>query len=212
MFVGLKAATTQDGTYAFNNSQRFWITNDRSRNYGHYLRLRYDAVVIGAKTAMLDNPILNIRSPYVTGRTPKRVVFDPLGLFPKHLSQLNLCRKDPTQTILVISKDSTKMAAYRDFEGQVICLPLNERGHFDWHQLNKELYKTGLRSLLIEGGGGVWKDALASDIVHKIHHFSGPNIQSNLSDQLKVVIPSPRGNLAASFEFDDNSYHEYFIT
>lgn len=54
----LKMATSIDGKIALNNGKSKWITNDQARAYGHLLRSKHDAVIIGKKTLEIDAPKL----------------------------------------------------------------------------------------------------------------------------------------------------------
>jgi Pyrimidine reductase, riboflavin biosynthesis len=51
-----------------------WISSEASRKYVHTLRSKYDAVLIGANTAKIDDPKLTVRM--VEGRNPYRIVLD----------------------------------------------------------------------------------------------------------------------------------------
>ena len=73
-YVTLKAAQTLDGMIADKNKNSEWISSKESRKYVHWLRARYDAVLIGSDTAKIDNPKLTVRM--VEGRNPYRVVLD----------------------------------------------------------------------------------------------------------------------------------------
>ncbi|MCJ7552329.1 MAG: bifunctional diaminohydroxyphosphoribosylaminopyrimidine deaminase/5-amino-6-(5-phosphoribosylamino)uracil reductase RibD, partial [Ignavibacteriaceae bacterium] len=73
-FVTLKAAITLDGKIADINSHSEWISSPESRRYVHSLRNKYDAVLIGLNTAMIDDPQLTVR--HVEGRNPWRIILD----------------------------------------------------------------------------------------------------------------------------------------
>ena len=59
-FVALKVALSLDGLIALPGSQRAWITGPRARAYGHFLRIYYDAIVIGRGTGNLGTGIRNV--------------------------------------------------------------------------------------------------------------------------------------------------------
>ena len=76
MTVTLKLATSLDGRIATATGESRWITGSQSREQVHRLRAAHDAVVIGAETALADDPELTVRLPGYAGRQPARVVLD----------------------------------------------------------------------------------------------------------------------------------------
>ena len=58
-FVTVKGGMSLDGKIATGSGKSQWITNELSRKHGHKLRNFYDAIVVGANTVMIDNPLLS---------------------------------------------------------------------------------------------------------------------------------------------------------
>lgn len=71
--VTLKLATSFDGRIATRTGESRWITGDAARRHVHLLRLTHDAVMVGAGTARVDRPALNVRG-FGPVRQPVRVV------------------------------------------------------------------------------------------------------------------------------------------
>ncbi|TAN27574.1 MAG: RibD family protein [Castellaniella sp.] len=71
-----------DGRTATVSGHSRYVTGYASRVHLHRLRALVDAVVIGANTAIQDNPQLTVR--HVAGDNPVRVVLDPNGRVPHH--------------------------------------------------------------------------------------------------------------------------------
>lgn len=74
-FITLKIAQTLDGKVAAADGSSQWITGPESRNDGHSIRRRADAVLVGTGTVLADNPRLSARNPDGTAieRQPLRV-------------------------------------------------------------------------------------------------------------------------------------------
>jgi diaminohydroxyphosphoribosylaminopyrimidine deaminase / 5-amino-6-(5-phosphoribosylamino)uracil reductase len=74
-FVTLKLAASFDGRTALADGTSRWITGPVARRMVHAMRLRHDAVLVGAGTALADDPDLTVRDIGAT-RQPVRVVMD----------------------------------------------------------------------------------------------------------------------------------------
>ena len=71
-FVILKMATTLDGQTAAADGTSQWITGEAARIASHQLRAESDAIVVGARTVLTDNPSLTTR--LIDGPSPQRIV------------------------------------------------------------------------------------------------------------------------------------------
>ncbi len=74
--VTLKWAESKDGfmdrVREDNDKGVFWITNEYTKQWVHKLRAQFDAIVVGHRTWINDNPQLNVR--LFGGKSPVRVV------------------------------------------------------------------------------------------------------------------------------------------
>jgi diaminohydroxyphosphoribosylaminopyrimidine deaminase/5-amino-6-(5-phosphoribosylamino)uracil reductase len=77
IFAG-KWAQSLDGCLADDHGASRWITGSQSRRYTHWLRRKYDGILVGAGTLLADSPRLDSRFDD-TGRheQPVRFAFDP---------------------------------------------------------------------------------------------------------------------------------------
>ena len=121
--VVLKLASTLDGSVAAEDGTARWITGPRARSDVHRLRSEVDAVLIGAGTAIVDNPELTVRLDGWTGPQPKPVVIVGERELPDDLAVLD---RDPI--------------VYREFEG------------VDLEVVVTDLPNRGVLSVLVEGG------------------------------------------------------------
>ncbi len=75
-----KWAQTLDGHLADDRGVSQWISGPSSRAYAHWLRQKYDAIMIGAGTLLADKPRLTARDSVPPHhRHPHKVVYDPKG-------------------------------------------------------------------------------------------------------------------------------------
>jgi riboflavin-specific deaminase-like protein len=110
----------------------------------HHMRALCDAVVVGARTAIADNPHLTTR--LVDGNHPVRVVIDPDRRTPLELGLFN---DGEAPSLLACAND--RLAAGDDPDS-VIGVPRAAAG-LALPELVSALQARGLRTLFVEGGG-----------------------------------------------------------
>src|SRR5205814_10104935 len=84
-YVILKFAQSRDGFISAENQteENRWISNEYSRKLVHKWRSEEMSVLVGANTASIDNPQLNVRD--WKGKNPVRIVIDRNLSLSKHL-------------------------------------------------------------------------------------------------------------------------------
>lgn len=179
-FIALKAATSLDGFIARRGDRRAWITGDRARAYGHFLRTYYDAIVIGQQTLIADDPLLDTRQALNPGRTPFRVALDPDGaaLRSRPNATWRMIQREPERTLWVVGPavDKSTLAPLQEHGVQTLTLPIDEQGLFSPTVLATALGERGVTSLLLEGGAGLYGSFLKAGLVHKVHVFQAPRL------------------------------------
>ncbi len=128
----------------------------------HQMRALSDAVVIGVKTALHDNPSLTVR--LVDGTSPARVVIDPDGRLP---NDVGLLADDRVRRIIIQAVDKERPAGV-----EVVRLPRGE-----WiapRDIVRALRDLGLNRLLIEGGGVTIAQFLEADLLTRLHVAVAP--------------------------------------
>lgn len=78
--VAAKWAQSLDGCLADDQGDWRWITGAPARAYTHWLRLKYDGILVGAGTLLNDAPRLDARdrpAGFEEAPGPLRIVFDP---------------------------------------------------------------------------------------------------------------------------------------
>ncbi len=214
MFTGIKIASSMDGVVAFEGDRRMWITGERARAYGHFLRMAYDAIGVGAGTVLADHPRLNVRHPFLKDplmcRTPRRVVFDPRARaleFALGGNVVPLVTEESETTVWLIADRGVELDLVHRAEVRglkVLAVPVEaESGRFLWSEVDGALQGLGIRSLLLEGGPGLYATALGSgdvrtrSFVNKIHLFQSPQI---LGDHSPAGAKALRWNTSASLQ------------
>jgi diaminohydroxyphosphoribosylaminopyrimidine deaminase / 5-amino-6-(5-phosphoribosylamino)uracil reductase len=172
-FVTLKLAATLDGKIASTTGDARWISGADSRRAVHRLRNQVDAVMVGAGTALADDPQLTCRIP--GGRNPWRIVLDSRLRIPAGAQIFQ--QRDPEKTIVVTGD---RVAAKRIHALEARCAKVwrfrLREGKIPWAPLLSKLAGLGITSVLIEGGATVAASAIKAKIVDKIIFFYAAKI------------------------------------
>jgi len=175
-YVTLKAAQTLDGMIADKNNYSEWISSSESRKYVHWLRSRYDAVLIGSETARKDNPKLTVRM--VEGRNPFRVVLDSSL---KLKSDLNLFKINSDNKTIVITSEKSKSKTNKinrleKIGVKVLFVREDDNGRLVLKSILKELAKLQIISLIVEGGSKIYSAFIKKNLYDDIYLFVSPKI------------------------------------
>lgn len=170
-FVHLKAAVSLDGKIATKTGDSRWITGREARLRAHELRHEYDAIMVGAGTAEIDDPLLTDRSGLPRRRPLVRIVLDEtLRLSPS--SQLvKTTSETPLLVFTGVQAVEAKVKALRDSGVDVAT-----SGTRDLLSILKELTRRSLQSVLIEGGPTLAGSFVDAGLVNKATFFVSPTI------------------------------------
>jgi len=171
-FVTLKIAQSLDGRSASASGQSKWITGDEARLYGHLLRARHDAILIGVETALADDPELTCRIPGLETRSPLRVVLDS-RLRLNEWSRLAQTARD-VPTIVFTSKASGGPLETCGVE--IVQVARDARGRPDVAAVLKDLAARGITRVLVEGGASVHASFLDRGFADRLEVFTAPKV------------------------------------
>ena len=171
--VMLKLAATLDGRIATKGGESRWITGARARDRVHALRERIDAVMVGAETALRDDPELTARRGGRVRHRPVRVVVDSKLALPVGARMLR--GADPERTWLLTSRGAPDRRRRALEAAGARILPVARRGaHLDLRRALGRLAEAGLTTVLAEGGGRLGAALLRADLVDELHWFAAP--------------------------------------
>lgn len=155
-YIILKWAQTQDGYMGHDDVQK-WITNRYSRQLVHEWRTEEQAILVGKKTALVDNPQLNTR--FWEGKNPLRISIDKFLAIPRYFHLYD--QSIPTVIFNAIEdrEDKNLKLVKIDFDSNIIPPILDY------------LYQNNFQTLIVEGG---------SDTIQKF-------IDMNLWDEARVL-------------------------
>lgn len=173
-FIIMKAGMSLDGKIATHTGDSRWVTGEKSREYGHILRQKVSAILVGVNTVITDDPMLNTRLNKIECKDPIRIVVDSYGRTPLTSKILNI---NPSNTIIAVTNLAAdeNIKAFKERGADVIITPAKNH-KVDLEFLIEELGNKKIDSLLIEGGGEVNFSFLKENLVDKVIFFIAPKI------------------------------------
>jgi 2,5-diamino-6-(ribosylamino)-4(3H)-pyrimidinone 5'-phosphate reductase len=142
----------------------------------HILRSLSDAIVVGANTVLVDDPMLTIRLPGYTGKQPYRIIIDKELRLKPYYRVFNV---SIAPTVLVTSYRNRGDPRINPFieKGVDIIYTGEIEGALDLRrgfELISSMY--GVRNFLVEGGGILIGSLLKQRLVDEIIITITPNI------------------------------------
>lgn len=182
-YVILKWAESADGFVAKPNFEPTPISNELTRKWVHQWRSQEDAIMVGTRTALYDNPRLNVRD--WSGKNPVRVLID---------RQLRL------SGVLHLFDQSQPTLVYNHVQDR-------QQHNLSWIKIPSEinlldailsdLYQRKIQSVLVEGGTQLLESFLAQNLWDEIRVIQSPHyLQEGIkSPDFKGVKPLRQANL-----------------
>jgi len=171
--VTLKLAQSLDGKIATATGESQWITGEPARAFGHLLRARHDAILVGVGTALADDPSLTCRLPGLEHRSPLRVVLDTRLRLTDWSKLAQTAGEVPTLVYTVAAAGGGKLEACGV---QVVRVGKDAAGRPKLAEVLADLAGRGITRLLVEGGAAVHAGFLNSGLADRLEVFSAPMI------------------------------------
>jgi diaminohydroxyphosphoribosylaminopyrimidine deaminase / 5-amino-6-(5-phosphoribosylamino)uracil reductase len=163
-FVTLKLAATLDGRTATAKGESRWITGPHARRMVHAMRLSHDAVLIGAGTALADDPDLTARD-IGAGHQPIRIVMDSTLRTPMTSRLARTARETP---VWMVHGDAAPQATRDAWEqAGARLIPA-----MDAKTALRALADAGLTRILCEGGATLAASLLRAGLVDHLALFT----------------------------------------
>lgn len=202
-WVIAKWAMSLDGKIATASGESRWISGQESRAVVHRLRGRVDGIVVGARTALHDDPLLTARPP--GARLATRVVLDSRASLSLNSQLVRTARRVP----VLVATSANSDAAHCDALAAAGCeiLRLNGANHAErWLALLDELGRRRWTNLLVEGGAEVFGTLVQTRTIDELHVFLAPIVLggrespgavggeglARLADALRMIGPTVR--------------------
>ncbi len=176
----VKTANSIDGYVAAADGSSQWITGPQARADVHALRADSQAIMVGAGTALADNPSLTIRNLPVdddvpVGPAPLRVLLDAHGRVPASgpLFDTTLA---PTLVVSTERADANQVRAWEEAGAEVAFVEfasaVTGRG-VDLVATLEILGSRGVLQAMVEGGAALHGALLIHDLVDQLTVYIG---------------------------------------
>lgn len=193
--VTLKLALSQDGKIGRPGEGQIAITGEVSRRQVHMMRAARDAILVGIRTAIGDDPELTVRLPGLSNRSPVRIVIDRTARLPLSSRLVQTAREVP---LLVAAFPEADPARRGDLEqaGAGLLATESFEGRVALPELLEDLAAQGMSSLLVEGGAATARYFLDEGLVDRIVIFRGAVIIGDGG----LAAPIDEDHMPAEFE------------
>lgn len=141
-YIILKWAESTDGFIAplhRDKKEPVWLSNEFSRQLVHKWRSEEQAILVGTKTVLDDNPKLDVRD--WNGKNPIRIVIDRTG----KIDSSYYVKDKKTKTIFITEQENILSDENCIYENVIFENRLAEK-------IGAILYKNHIQSVIIEGG------------------------------------------------------------
>jgi diaminohydroxyphosphoribosylaminopyrimidine deaminase / 5-amino-6-(5-phosphoribosylamino)uracil reductase len=172
-FVTWKMASSLDGKVAARDGTSRWVTGEAARRDVHRLRGAADAIVVGAGTALTDDPSLTVRDPGYAGRPPLRVLVDARGRVPASGDLFD--EAAPTFVATTDAAPVERREEWRAAGAEVVVFEA-DGGLVPFDALMRHLGKRDVQSVLLEGGPTLAWSAVADGAVDTVVVYLAPKL------------------------------------
>jgi len=146
------------------------LMDEEAYRYLHEIRAKVDGIMVGCETVRTDNPSLTVR--YVQGKNPVRIIPCSTANVPLDANVLNT-EEAPTVIAVTEKADPERVERIRERGAEVIVAG-DELVDFDL--LLPELYRRGIKTLMVEGGASINWEFVRRGIVDEIRIIHLPVI------------------------------------
>jgi len=172
-FVVYKTAMTLDGKIATETGDSRWVSSEASRQYVHLLRDRYDVILAGSETVLLDDPALTCR--LAVGQDPVRLIVDGQLRLAENAQVLSSSTHSPCIIATTQAACPEKIVRLNHLSGVEVWQYDTPR-HVPLEKLLRDLVRRGWTSVLLEGGGGLAGTLIQDQLVDKLEFFIAPKL------------------------------------
>jgi diaminohydroxyphosphoribosylaminopyrimidine deaminase / 5-amino-6-(5-phosphoribosylamino)uracil reductase len=172
-YVIMKTAMSLDGKIATRSGGSRWITGKLARNHVHIIRSQVDAILVGTKTILKDDPSLTCRLKGGLVKHPVRIILDRRNRIPLTSKVFKNSRSQKIIYVTGLDISSRRFKTLVDRKVEILKSKSSKNG-FYINNLLKELANRDINSLLVEGGSELNASLVKANAVDKVVAFISP--------------------------------------
>ena len=177
-YIAAKSQVSSLKSKVSTKKNRIQISGKESISLVHQWRGEEQAILVGTKTALNDNPKLTVRK--VKGKNPVRVLIDRKLKVPSSFHLLD-------GKVLTLVFTIKKKASGKNIEYVVINFE-----KYLLQQIMSELYKRNIQSLIVEGGAKLLNACIETGLWDEARIFTSTRNLSEIAGKNAAGVESPR--------------------
>jgi diaminohydroxyphosphoribosylaminopyrimidine deaminase/5-amino-6-(5-phosphoribosylamino)uracil reductase len=170
-YIMVKTAASVNGMVNRKPGKKAQLTGSKSVKMVHRLRSEYDCILTGSGTMKSDKPEFTVRK--AEGRNPAVAILDSTLKTPPESKVFIPGRK---VYIFTAVKDSEKEKLLIEKGAEVIVVNTDLGGLLDIYKVMSHLGKSGIISVMVEGGPRVVSSVLQSGLTDEFLLFLAPEL------------------------------------
>ena len=170
-YLFIKCGITLDGKIALSNGISKWITNSIAREKVQFYRNKFMGIMVGINTVLTDNPSLTAR--VENGVNPFRIIVDPCLKIDENCKVVK--NNEDEKTVIITSQKNLFTEDTENTEIQIKQKKLCKENKvkfifidgekFSFKKMLEEIGKTGIDSVLLEGGETLISLAFGENVI-----------------------------------------------
>ena len=170
-YLFIKCGITLDGKIALSNGISKWITNSIAREKVQFYRNKFMGIMVGINTVLTDNPSLTAR--VENGVNPFRIIVDPCLKIDENCKVVK--NNEDEKTVVITSQKNLFVEDTENTEIQIKQKKLCKENKvkfifidgekFSFKEMLEEIGKTGIDSVLLEGGETLISLAFGENVI-----------------------------------------------
>jgi diaminohydroxyphosphoribosylaminopyrimidine deaminase / 5-amino-6-(5-phosphoribosylamino)uracil reductase len=181
-YIRLKMAASLDGRTALANGQSQWITSPAARADVQRWRAQSSAILTGADTVLVDDPLLNVRWEQLPSSLQttyaKDVVRQPIRIIIDSQQRIS-----PDAKLFSLSSEvwlaRQKVQGQWSEQVQQLITPLTNSGKLDLLSLMQTLAQRNMNDIWVEAGATLAGALLNTGLVDELIVYLAPKLMGN---------------------------------
>ena len=190
-YVIVKVAQSLDGKIAAEKGKQTWLTGLEAKKYVHSLRRESSAIMIGANTLRVDDPLLNVRPK--SSYHPKRVILSHSSKFSK---KMRIFGSSPGgATVLMTPSNSPSSMTKSKLFDEHFTFKAGKSEQASLKNLLKVLGACGIQKLLVEGGQQLFSSFYRTGLAEEWQIITAPKFLGrgvSTLDELDIAGKNPK--------------------